>query len=151
MVSEYVVNATLFDTMRCEERDTMRFGLCCLFKDEEIAFRTTTAKVLSVMPRGEQLKKLSGICHSNTQNLVRAMQTVHRLGIGAFRIMSPLFPRMTHPDVGYSLADLPDADTIANLLYAARSFSQLHDIRLSFHPDQFVVLSSPHRGSCQFH
>ncbi len=122
----------------------MRFGLCCLFKDEEIAFRTTTAKTLSVLPRGEQLKKLSGICQSNTQNLVRAVQTVHRLGIGAFRIMSPLFPRMTHPDVGYSLADLPDADTIANLLYATRSFSQLHDIRLSFHPDQFVVLSSPH-------
>ena len=44
----------------------MRFGLCCLFKNEKIAFRTTTAKVLSVMPRGEQLKKLSGICHSNT-------------------------------------------------------------------------------------
>ena len=122
----------------------MRFGLCCLFKDEEIAFRTTTAKVLSVMPRGEQLNKLSGICHSNTQNLLRAVQTVHRLGIGAFRIMSPLFPRMTHPDVGYTLDDLPDGDAIANLLCATRSFAQLHDIRLSFHPDQFVVLSSPH-------
>lgn len=122
----------------------MRFGLCCLFKDEEIAFRTTTAKVLSVMPRGEQLKKLSGICHSNTQSLLQAMQTVHRLGIGAFRIMSPLFPRMTHPEVGYSLDDLPDGDTIANLLCAIRSFAQLYDIRLSFHPDQFVVLSSPH-------
>lgn len=122
----------------------MRFGLCCLFKNEEIAFRTTTAKVLTLMPRGEQLKKLSGICHSNTQSLLRAVQTVYRLGIGAFRIMSPLFPRMTHPDVGYSLADLPDGDTIANLLCATRSFAQLHDIRLSFHPDQFVVLSSPH-------
>ncbi len=122
----------------------MRFGLCCLFKIEEIAFRTTTAKVLSLMPRGEQLKKLSGICHSNAQSLVRAVQTVHRLGIGAFRIMSPLFPRMTHPDVGYALSDLPDGDTIAGLLSATRSFAQLHNIRLSFHPDQFVVLSSPH-------
>ncbi|MBU1568652.1 MAG: UV DNA damage repair endonuclease UvsE [Proteobacteria bacterium] len=122
----------------------MRFGLCCLFKDEDIAFRTTTAKVLSAMPRGEQLKKLSGICHSNAQSLVQAVQTVHRLGIGAFRIMSPLFPRMTHPDVGYTLADLPDGDTIVNLLCATRSFAQQHDIRLSFHPDQFVVLSSPH-------
>jgi UV DNA damage endonuclease len=122
----------------------MRFGLCCLFKDEEIAFRTTTAKVLSVMPRGEQLNKLSGICHNNTQNLLRAVQTVHRLGIGAFRIMSPLFPRMTHPDVGYTLDNLADGAAIANLLCATRSFAQLHDIRLSFHPDQFVVLSSPH-------
>lgn len=122
----------------------MRFGLCCLFKDEEIAFRTTTAKVLSVMPRDEQLKKLSEICHSNSLSLVRAVHAVHRLGIGAFRIMSPLFPRMTHPDVGYSLADLPEGDSIADLLGTTRSFAQLNNIRLSFHPDQFVVLSSPH-------
>ncbi len=122
----------------------MRFGLCCLFKNEEIAFRTTTAKVLSLMPRIEQLKKLSGICQNNAQSLLRAVQAVHRLGIGAFRIMSPLFPRMTHPDVGYVLSDLPDGDIIAGLLSATRSFAQLHDIRLSFHPDQFVVLSSPH-------
>lgn len=122
----------------------MRFGLCCLFKDQEIAFRTTTAKALSVMPRGEQLRKLSGICHSNSKSLLQAVQAVHRLGIGAFRIMSPMFPRMTHPDVGYSLADLPDGDAITDLLCATRSFARLHDIRLSFHPDQFVVLSSPH-------
>jgi UV DNA damage endonuclease len=122
----------------------MRFGLCCLFKDQEIAFRITTAKALSLLPRAGQLIKLSEICHNNSRSLLQAVQTVHRLGIGAFRIMSPLFPRMTHPDVGYSLAELPDADTIASLLAATRSFSQLHDIRLSFHPDQFVVLSSPH-------
>ena len=122
----------------------MRLGLCCLFKEEKIAFRTTTAKGLSPLPRGEQLAKLSGICHSNTQSLLLAVQTVHRLGIGAFRVMSPLFPRMTHPDVGYALGDLPDGDMIGELLYATRSFSQLHDIRLSFHPDQFVVLSSPY-------
>ena len=122
----------------------MRFGLCCQFKDEKIAFRTTTARVLSAMPRGEQLKKLSGLCYDNSQSLVQAVQTVHRLGIGAFRIMSPLFPRMTHPEVGYSLDDLPDGETIGNLLGVVRSFAQLHDIRLSFHPDQFVVLSSPH-------
>ena len=122
----------------------MRFGLCCQFKDEKIAFRTTTARLLSTMPRGEQLKKLSGLCYDNSQSLVQAVQTVHRLDIGAFRIMSPLFPRMAHPEVGYSLDDLPDGEAIGNLLDVVRSFAQLHDIRLSFHPDQFVVLSSPH-------
>ncbi len=122
----------------------MRFGLCCLFKEEKIAFRITTAKVLSQLPRGEQLAKLSGICHSNIQSLLLAVQTVHRLGIGAFRIMSPLFPRMTHPDVGYALGNLPDGEAIGDLFKAVRSFARLHDIRLSFHPDQFVVLSSPH-------
>lgn len=122
----------------------MRLGLCCHFKAEEIAFRTTTARALSTLPRGEQLKKLSGLCHANSQSLVRAVHTVHRLGIGAFRIMSPLFPRITHPEVGYSLDDLSDGGKIGDLLGVVRSFAEQHDIRLSFHPDQFVVLSSPH-------
>ena len=121
----------------------MRLGLCCLFKQENIAFRTITAKSLLTMTRGEQLLKLSRICDINSRNLLDSVKTCHALGIGAFRIMSPLFPRMTHPDVGYSLSDLPDGEEIMKLLDATRSFSWLNDIRLSFHPDQFVVLSSP--------
>jgi UV DNA damage endonuclease len=51
---------------------------------------------------------------------------------------------MTHPEVGYRLGDLPDADAISGNLTAVKDFAQANDIRLSFHPDQFVVLSSPH-------
>lgn len=122
----------------------MRFGLCCLFINEPVSFRTTTAKALSALSRGDQLRKLSGICHDNARNLLLALETVQRLGIGAFRIMSPLFPRMTHPDVGYRLEDLPDGAVIALLLEKVRGYALDNDIRLSFHPDQFVVLSSPH-------
>ena len=68
MVLESVITAITHENMASEERVPMRFGLCCLFKDEEIAFRTTTAKVLSALPRNEQLKKLSGICYDNAQS-----------------------------------------------------------------------------------
>jgi UV DNA damage endonuclease len=122
----------------------MRFGLCCLFINQAVAFRTTTAKALSALSRDDQLRKLSDICHHNARNLMLALEAVQRLGIGSFRIMSPLFPRMTHPEVGYELVDLPDGDTIAHLLGSIRSYARKYDIRLSFHPDQFVVLSSPH-------
>jgi UV DNA damage endonuclease len=122
----------------------MRFGLCCLFVAEKISFRTTTAKVLSAMERRKALAKVSDICLHNADNLLLAVQAAQRLGIGAFRIMSPLFPRMTHPEVGYRLEDLPQADRVSERLSAARKFAGEHDIRLSFHPDQFVVLSSPH-------
>ena len=122
----------------------MRFGLCCLFHAEPVSFRTTTAKALSTLGRDDQLRKLSGICHHNTGNLLLALEAVQRLGIGAFRIMSPLFPRMTHPDVGYLLEHLPDGEQIALLLERIKRFALDNDIRLSFHPDQFVVLSSPH-------
>jgi UV DNA damage endonuclease len=122
----------------------MRFGLCCLFINEPVSFRTTTAKALSALGRDAQLRKLSGICHDNSRNLLLALETLQRLGIGAFRIMSPLFPRMTHPDVGYRLKELPDGELTALVLEKVRQFAQDNDIRLSFHPDQFVVLSSPH-------
>lgn len=122
----------------------MRLGLCCLFKQERIHFRTTTAKVLSVMPRATQLSRLSGICLDNAGNLLSALKVVRRLGIGAFRITSQLFPRMTHPDVGYTLEQLPDAQTITVQLAEIRSLAAQKNIRLSLHPDQFVVLSSPH-------
>lgn len=122
----------------------MRFGLCCLFRDEPVSFRTTTARVLSALPREQQLQKLSGICLDNVSNLQLALETVRRLGIGAFRIMSPLFPRMTHPAVGYALDELPDGSAIITLMNDIRGYAGQHEIRLSFHPDQFVVLSSPH-------
>lgn len=122
----------------------MRFGLCCLFKNETITFRTTTAKALASVNRNEQLRKLSAICLHNVHNLHQAVETTRILGIGAFRIMSPLFPRMTHPEVGYALDDLPDGETIIAGLATIRALATAYDLRLSFHPDQFVVLSSPH-------
>jgi UV DNA damage endonuclease len=51
---------------------------------------------------------------------------------------------MTHPDVGYSLEELPDSDLVMLMLEKVRHVTVVNDIRLSFHPDQFVVLSSPH-------
>ena len=122
----------------------MRFGLCCLFKKEPVSFRTTTAKRLLSLQRDRQLQKLSEICFHNASKLFLALETVNRLDIGAFRIMSPLFPRMTHPDVSYSLEDLPEGKKIMQKMEETRIFARQHDIRLSFHPDQFVVLSSPH-------
>ncbi|MCX5839700.1 MAG: UV DNA damage repair endonuclease UvsE [Deltaproteobacteria bacterium] len=122
----------------------MRFGLCCLFKKEPVSFRTTTAKRLLSLQRDRQLQNLSEICFHNASNLYLALEAVHRLNIGAFRIMSPLFPRMTHPDVGYRLEDLPDGEKIRQKMEETRILARQYDIRLSFHPDQFVVMSSPH-------
>lgn len=121
----------------------MRFGLCCIFINEPIRFRTTTAKALSVMSRRVQLERLSGICRENSENLLLAVRTVHRLGIGAFRVLTPLFPRYTHPEVGYTLDDLPAGEEIRTILAEVNQLASRLHIRLSFHPDQFVSISSP--------
>ncbi|MBW2485458.1 MAG: UV DNA damage repair endonuclease UvsE [Deltaproteobacteria bacterium] len=132
-----------------EKPGRVRLGLCCIFRDEPIRFRTTTAKYLQRFDRREQLRKLSGLCLQNTHNLLAALRFLQQNSIGAFRILSPFFPRFTHPDVGYRLADLPDAEAVLANLREVNRFRQLHKIRLSFHPDQFIILSSPNEAVVQ--
>ena len=123
----------------------IRLGLCCIFRKEPIKFRITTATALQKLGRTGQLERLSGICHENSRNLIRAVHFIHEHGIGAFRITSPFFPLFTHPEAGYRLEDLPDHKRIEECLEQVKLYCEIHDIRLSFHPDQFNVLSSPHR------
>jgi UV DNA damage endonuclease len=121
----------------------LRLGLCCLFKNKPIRFRQTTAKALLNLEPQERLPRVSFLCLENAISLVRSLEMVLALGIGAFRISSQFLPRYTHPEVGYKLDELPDAaEIIANLNQVNRLRKQ-HDVRLSFHPDQFVLLSSP--------
>jgi len=122
----------------------IRLGLCCIFHDEPIRFRQTTAASLKKMPRREQLQKLSTICLANLLSLSEALEWVTAHEVGAFRVLSPLFPRFTHPDVGYHLNELPDHTAIITQCKKIRARRQESDIRLSLHPDQFNVLSSPH-------
>ena len=121
----------------------IRLGLCCIFRQEPIRFRQITAKTLQSIPRTEQLSRLSEICLHNVQSLYKSLLYVSANGIGAFRILSPLLPRYTHPEVAYTLDDLPAGESIKHEFGRIRKFRQKHDIRLSFHPDQFNVLSSP--------
>ena len=123
----------------------MRFGLCCLFVEEKISFRTTTAKALLNLTVKTRLEKISGICLHNAKSLLESVKTAHRMGFGAFRISSQLFPRMTHPVTGYRLEDLPGGEQINGLLAATKDFSKNNGVRLSFHPDQFILLSSPRK------
>ena len=121
----------------------IRFGLCCIFRNQPIRFRGITAKYLGQFPRDKQLDKLSTLCLANCESLLAALNFVHGYRFGAFRILTPFFPRFTHPEVGYTLDDLPDKIEIEASLKKTNQYRQKNDIRLSFHPDQFVILSSP--------
>jgi UV DNA damage repair endonuclease len=89
------------------------------------------------MGRADQLHRLSGICRDHAGNLFLAMEAVQRFGIGALQIISPLCPRMTRPDVGYSLGDLLDIDARFHHFGTVHGFFGRPAIRLSLHPDQF--------------
>ncbi len=124
----------------------LRLGVCCLFKAQPIKFRRTTAKYLSQFPRAEQLNRLSALCLANAHQLMEALIYCHDQGIGGFRINSQILPLKTHPQMGYDIMDLPQAEQILSDFRECGQFSRNRHIRTSFHPDQFIVLSSPETG-----
>lgn len=121
----------------------LRLGLCCLFIQAPIRFRSATAKFVKRLDRPAQLARLGELCVANARSLNDALEEVHRLGIGAFRVCSPLLPLYTHPEVGYRLEDLPNSEEIVKSLVSVRALKERYHLRLSFHPDQFTLLSSP--------
>ncbi len=127
-------------------REGIRWGLCCLFVNEPIRFGVRTAAHLKKFDRDRQLALLAESVLANGRALVQAIEYCHGAGIGAFRVNSRIFPLKTHPEVGYRITDLPGhADIEAVYRLAGETAARL-DIRLSLHPDQFTLLSSPDEG-----
>lgn len=120
----------------------IRLGLCCKFFKEPIAFRTTTAAALSRLPRAQQLGKLSRLALDNAEALRQALAYCAAHGIGCFRVNSQILPVKTHPAAGYAVEDLPDAAAIVAAFKACGRFARANGLRLSFHPDQFILLSA---------
>ena len=90
----------------------LRLGLCCQFVEQPIKFRTTTATNLLRLSAGDRQLKLSRLCLANAESLLSALQYCADNGIGCFRIGSSILPVKTHPQVGYSVDELPDAEVI---------------------------------------
>jgi len=124
----------------------IRWGLCCLFKEEPIHFGIRQATHLAKFDRNRQLEMVSTTILANGHALLAAIAYCADAGIGAFRVNSRIFPLKTHPQVGYRLADLPDYGAIEHTYRQAAEQARRHNIRLSFHPDQFTLLSSPDAG-----
>ena len=120
----------------------IRWGLCCQFVDAPIHFRTATHRYVATLGADAGRAYLTAIARDNAQALRDAVQKCAELGIGAFRINSQVLPLATHPVSRYTLADLDPDGTITTAFREAGALARTHDVRLSFHPDQFVVLNS---------
>ncbi|MBW2412067.1 MAG: UV DNA damage repair endonuclease UvsE [Deltaproteobacteria bacterium] len=121
----------------------IRWGLCCLFREAPIKFRRTTAKYLSTLSPGKRSGYLSAICLHNAQSLLEALKFCRLNGIFAFRINSQILPLKTHPQLGYDIESLPRASEILDAFKKCGTYCRKHNLRTSFHPDQFILLSSP--------
>lgn len=119
-----------------------QLGLCCMFRDQPIQFRTTTATSIGKLAREAALKKLSDLCLGNACSTLEALRYCSGVGISCFRINSQILPLKTHPLVGYQITELPDFELIVAKFKECGAFSREHGLRTCFHPDQFVVLNS---------
>ncbi len=120
----------------------LRWGLCCQFLDAPIRFRQTTHRYVGSLAPELRGPFLAAIARHNAAALADAVRRCTEIGVGAFRITSQLLPLATHPESGYRLADLEGGDEIVRAFADAGRLAAEHDVRLSFHPDQFIVLNS---------
>lgn len=124
------------------EKRQLRWGLCCGFAFAPIKFRTTTARYINSLPPAAAKKFLQQIAIDNSGALMQAIEWCAAHDIGAFRVNSEILPLYTHATLGYSLDELDSTGAITLGLVAARVAAERAGIRLSFHPDQFVVPGS---------
>lgn len=114
--------------------NNIRLGLCCIFKDYPVRFRIKQAAYITKFERKDQLAILSETIHENCKSLMEALQVCHRENFGCFRVNSRFFPLKTHPATKYTLDDLPEYESIIQLLENVRNYASRNNIRLTFHP-----------------
>lgn len=122
----------------------LRWGLCCQFAAAPIRFRTATHRYVSQLDREARRQYLADVAHHNAGALRAAVEWCHERAIGAFRVSSQILPLATHPLSGYTLADLDAEREIERRFAEVGARARALGVRLSFHPDQFVVLNSEH-------
>ena len=118
----------------------MRLGLCCTFLREPIRFRNATARTLSGMKPRERTGRLRALAEQNAEALQLAIQYCTTHNIGSFRTNSQILPLRTHPRLGYAAALL--GEPAVERFHQCGELARRSGIRLTFHPDQFVVLGS---------
>jgi len=79
------------------------------------------------------------LAEQNIRGLLRILEWNVDHDITFYRISSDLIPWYSQ----YDLDELPNSETVFELLADVGEFAETHDIRLTFHPDHFVKLASP--------
>ena len=94
---------------------------------------------------GYSLERCGELAVRNTADLVKIMQWNADNGIKLFRVGSGIFPFMDHPELGYKLHYLPEAQQalITAHMDEAGQIARQAGIRLSCHPGPYTCLASP--------
>ena len=113
-----------------------KLGLVCITTTDEVRYKTVTRKRLLSFEGGEQWELLRNLYEENTNRLDRAVSFCLENGISMYRISSDIYP-FSDDEMGYEIL-LGIDDRLAGIGRRALE----NGLRLVFHPDQYVVLSS---------
>jgi UV DNA damage endonuclease len=102
--------------------------------------RTMTMTTFSKLADREAgLRRLERIARENLHNTLRLLKHNRYMGVQVFRLTSKLIPLATHGD----FIDWNPYEQLAVEFAEVGAFIREHDMRVSFHPDHFTVLSTP--------
>jgi UV DNA damage endonuclease len=99
----------------------------------------TMASFSKLHDREAGLRRLEAIAQENLRNTLRLLKHNRYLGVRVYRMTSKLIPLATHEE----LRDWNPYPALAQAFAEVGAFVQEHDMRVSFHPDHFTVLSTP--------
>lgn len=120
----------------------VRFGyvaMSMLIKDCSPSKTMTMASFSKLSDREAAIRKLERIAEGNLHNTLRLLKHNNGNDIQVYRFSSKLIPLATHEDLkGWDpFAALKDA------FAEVGRYVKEHEMRVSFHPDHFTVLSTP--------
>lgn len=119
-----------------QKQHNLKLGLCCLFHNEPIKFKTYTKTALLKLSDSDRTDKILNIISHNIKTLQDSIDYCYKNNIESYRFSSDLFP---HFD--YISSILSDRDM--SWLFEKLKAIDTKNIKLSCHPGQFVNLGSP--------
>lgn len=120
----------------------VRFGFVamCLQLENVTPSRTMTFASFSKLDDREAgLRKLERITEDNLRSTLRILKLCKACEIGMYRFSSKIIPLATHEN----LVDWDPYLTLVPAFQEVGQFVKENNIRVSFHPDHFCVLSTP--------
>lgn len=114
----------------------LKLGLCCLFHNEPIKYKTYTKTALLKLSDSDRNDKILNIISHNIKTLQEAIDYCYKNNIESYRFSSDLFPHFTYISTVLSEKDISwFFDKLKNI--------NTYSIKLSCHPGQHVNLGSP--------
>jgi UV DNA damage endonuclease len=113
-------------------------GYACINTElrEHDIFMSRTCRLQTFITKG--LDHVQNLAMHNLQDIMKILEWNVKNGIYFLRLSSEIFPFTAHLKFGYSL-DFADA-----MLQKIGAYAKAHGIRLTMHPGQHCILSSPH-------